>query len=201
LHAAQAARPSEPAMIGIDSTELQSGRPGEASGVSRSSGSLAPDSKAESNQPVPPVVGGKRSRSGLGLLLLGLAAVILAIALWPDAASAPEPPSENMQPIAEPTPEPANIEAPPDAVLEDTVPAKEPSPEVPAVRPASLTVFVFPWGDVWIDGKRKGTAPVRNVSLKPGRYKISAGRGKPSKTKVIRLRDAQRKTVEFDLTK
>ena len=106
-----------------------------------------------------------------------------------------------MQPIAEPTPEPADTEAPPDAVVEDTVAVKEPAPEVPAVRPASLTVVVFPWGDVWIDGKRKGTAPVKNVSLKPGRYKISAGQGKPSKTKAIRLRQAQRKTVEFDLTK
>jgi hypothetical protein len=59
---------------------------------------------------------------------------------------------------------------------------------------------VFPWGDVWIDGKRRGPAPLKNVALKPGRYKISAGRERPSKTKIIRVREAQRKTVQFDLT-
>jgi hypothetical protein len=63
-----------------------------------------------------------------------------------------------------------------------------------------LTVVVFPWGDVWINGKRRGTAPLKDLSLKPGRYKISAGRGKPSKTQTVRLREAQRKTVQFELT-
>lgn len=83
----------------------------------------------------------------------------------------------------------------------ETVSAGEPTPAVPAARPARLTVVVFPWGDVWIDGKRRGAAPLKNVSLNPGRYKISAGQGKPSKTQTIRLREAQRKTVQFDLTK
>jgi hypothetical protein len=63
-----------------------------------------------------------------------------------------------------------------------------------------LTVVVFPWGEVWINGKRRGAAPVKNIALKPGRYKVSAGQGSPQETKTVRLREDQRKTIQFDLT-
>ncbi|MBW2379333.1 MAG: serine/threonine protein kinase [Deltaproteobacteria bacterium] len=68
-------------------------------------------------------------------------------------------------------------------------------------RSAKLTVVVFPRGDVWINGKASGPAPLRNESLKPGRYKISAGKGRPSETQTVDLRPGQRKTLLFDLTK
>jgi hypothetical protein len=61
-------------------------------------------------------------------------------------------------------------------------------------------VAVFPWGEVWINGKPRGTAPLKSQAMKPGVYKISAGQGSPSKTQTIRLRPGQRKTVVFDLT-
>lgn len=70
-----------------------------------------------------------------------------------------------------------------------------------ARRPADLTVVVYPWGEVWINGKPKGSAPLRNLSLKPGRYKIGAGRGEASKTRTIRLAPGEEKTVLIDLTK
>ena len=63
-----------------------------------------------------------------------------------------------------------------------------------------LGVFVFPWGDVWIDGKPYGPAPLKRIQLDPGRYRISAGQGKPSRTGRVVLRGGERKTVQFDLT-
>jgi len=67
--------------------------------------------------------------------------------------------------------------------------------------PARLNVVVFPWGQVWINGKPRGSAPLKNLSLDAGRYKISAGQGAPSRTRTVRLRAGERKTVQFDLTK
>lgn len=75
------------------------------------------------------------------------------------------------------------------------------APSVAEPRPAQLTVVVFPWGRVWINGKLRGPAPLKNAPLKAGRYKISAGQDSPFKTQTIRLRPGQRKTLDFDLTK
>jgi len=74
----------------------------------------------------------------------------------------------------------------------------------PAVRStlasARLTVYVSPSGNVWINGTARGTAPLRNVTLKPGRYEVSAGQGSPTETRMIHLRAGQRRTLRFDLT-
>jgi hypothetical protein len=138
---------------------------------------------------------------------LALAATIAAMMLWPVETAptivedpAAEAPAEDAKPTAETTPDPQSIEAASDAPSE-TAAETEPTPAVPSARPARLTVVVFPWGDVWINGKPRGSAPLKNLSLKPGRYKVSAGQGQPSKTQTIRLRETQRKTVHFDLTK
>ena len=41
--------------------------------------------------------------------------------------------------------------------------AADPAPkDVAPARPARLTVIVFPWGNVWMNGKRKGAAPLKN---------------------------------------
>jgi len=81
-------------------------------------------------------------------------------------------------------------------------PKAEPvAPAVTPTRPAKLTVVVFPWGNVWINGKARGPSPLKNESLKPGRYKIGVGRGSPTQTQTVRLRSGQRKTLQFDLTK
>jgi serine/threonine protein kinase len=65
--------------------------------------------------------------------------------------------------------------------------------------PAKLTVVVYPWGDVWINGKSRGPAPLKNVSLKPGRYRISAGQGEQTVTQTIRLRSGEQKKVKLKL--
>ncbi len=79
----------------------------------------------------------------------------------------------------------ANVEAAPPVIKQPT--------------PARLTVLVSPWGNVWINGKPRGAAPLKNASLKPGRYKVSAGRGSPSETRTVGLRAGQRQTIRFDL--
>ena len=76
-----------------------------------------------------------------------------------------------------------------------------PPPEPAPPRKARLTVAVFPFGEVWIDGKPRGTAPVKAQALRPGVYEISAGQGGPSKTRTVRLRPGEAKTIVFDLTK
>ncbi|MBW1907846.1 MAG: hypothetical protein JRJ24_21715, partial [Deltaproteobacteria bacterium] len=73
-------------------------------------------------------------------------------------------------------------------------------PVLAPITPARLTVLVSPWGNVWISGKPRGAAPLKNAPLKPGRYKVSAGQGNPSETRTIRLRAGQRKTLRFDIT-
>lgn len=73
--------------------------------------------------------------------------------------------------------------------------------DVAALAPASLTVVVYPWGDIWINGKARGSAPLRNLSLKPGRYRISAGQGKPTVTQTVRLRSGEKKKLKLDVTK
>jgi hypothetical protein len=59
---------------------------------------------------------------------------------------------------------------------------------------------VIPWGEIWINGKRQGAAPIMDKILKPGRYRISAGQESPSQSKTLRLRPGEQKTVNFDLT-
>jgi serine/threonine protein kinase len=108
---------------------------------------------------------------------------------------------------------PASLEEEPDVPGEaegkqvEAVPPPEPITAVrqtkiapPPPAPARLTVVAIPWGNVWIDGKPQGASPLKNRSLKAGRYKISVGQGSPSKSQTIRLRPGQRRTVQFDLT-
>jgi hypothetical protein len=75
-------------------------------------------------------------------------------------------------------------------------PRQAPAP----AEPAELTVIVFPWGKVWLNGKLIGSAPIRNRTLRPGRYKVSVGQEAPVKTESVRLRPRQRKSLKFDLT-
>lgn len=84
------------------------------------------------------------------------------------------------------------------AANENALAEVEPPVEQPA--PARLTVLVSPWGNVWINGKPRGAAPLKNATLEPGRYQVSAGQGSPSQTRTIHLRPGHRKTIRFTLT-
>ena len=170
-----------------------------------------------------------RTRVLIGALLAVAGLTAGGVALWSnqDAATAPMPvdsaetePAVAIEaaPGAEANPgddtqsdkEPATPDAIVDPQRSDGTESQEatpappkPEPVAPVVtpaRPAKLTVVVFPWGDVWINGKPRGPSPLKNESLKPGRYKIGVGRGSPSRTQTVRLRPGQRKTLQFDLT-
>ena len=113
-----------------------------------------------------------------------------------------DPPSEDERAV-EPDPDrsPTTTSAPTKSEMASRR-ASRPSLNRPPARtkPATLGVVVVPWGDVWINGTRWGPAPMMSEPLKPGRYRVSAGRGKPERTRTVRVRAGEAKTLQFDLT-
>jgi len=178
-----------------------SGEPNrEASGVARTGSSL-PGGEVASPSPSPRTP--SRRVWLAAVLVLGIAA---GFGLWANRVErAPAPAAERAPTTAtpEPTPTPAA-----DTVVEGESPAepaaavaKAAEPVAQEPKPGRLSVTVFPWGDVWIDGKPRGKAPVLRVALPRGRHKVSAGQGTPSKTRVVRLKAGQRRSIQFDLSK
>ncbi len=143
-----------------------------------------------------------------GWALLAIALSAAAVALWPRAENSmgliEQPAGETdvaIDPEAETKAGPArDTSAKVDTAAGEVGGVESPQPAVMPPRPARLTVLIYPWGSVWIDGKPKGSAPLKNESLKPGRYKIGAGQDGPLQTRTVRLREGQRKTIRFDLT-
>jgi serine/threonine protein kinase len=76
----------------------------------------------------------------------------------------------------------------------------KPTPEPKAKTPARLTITVFPWGNIWINGQPWGPAPLTNEPLPPGTYKVSVGQRSPTKTQTVQLKPGQQRTVSFDLS-
>ena len=74
------------------------------------------------------------------------------------------------------------------------------APTPPPVAPARgwVRVVVEPWGNVWIDGRYFGRAPVR-ARLNTGRHVIQAGRELPSERRVVRVQPGARKEVQLTL--
>ena len=62
-----------------------------------------------------------------------------------------------------------------------------------------LHIVVHPWGNVWIDGKYLGRAPVK-ARLTKGRHVVEAGRELPSQTRVVRGQPGTRKEIEITLS-
>jgi len=211
---------------GDDDTALQ-GNPA-ADGESPSSGIVEAGDRHPRAEPwaeggtvdsLPPEPPKRRSRGATFAALLLVLGLLVAggFALLSDD----EPVAQPLAPAAEPGEQRAEPEAPPPERAEpsptsaESTKAPEKTPEkaasprpkrkrpAPAVAtaPASLTVVVFPWGDVWIDGQRRGAAPLKNLALKPGRYEIGAGQGKPTVTQTIRLRSGENRKLKLDVTK
>ncbi|MEM7135818.1 MAG: serine/threonine-protein kinase [Myxococcota bacterium] len=130
----------------------------------------------------------------------GTSAAVEAAEVAP-TGEAIDPPDGRANPTAA-VPSVAEVDAAaaPEEASERVADNPDAKPKPAAAAPARLSVYVFPWGQVWIDGKVRGSAPLEGISLKPGRHKVSAGRGKPSKTQTVRLRAGQRKSLTFDLT-
>jgi hypothetical protein len=59
-------------------------------------------------------------------------------------------------------------------------------------------VVVQPWGNVWIDGKYFGRAPVR-ARLEKGRHVIAVGQELPTQKRVVRVQPGARKEIELTL--
>jgi hypothetical protein len=150
-----------------------------------------------------------------GWLLLATGGAAGAFAFWPRAegetqpegtagGTTPDSPDDSESRAAGAAK--PDIESAPDANVNSIDAGTEeasieiPPPVIKQPAPARLTVLVSPWGKVWINGKPRGSAPLKGATLKPGRYKVSAGQGSPLETRTIRLRAGQRKTVRFDLT-
>ena len=108
-------------------------------------------------------------------------------------------PAEPDQPAPELVPEnrEEGIEVDPPSLKPPTKPPRERPKRAP--QTGKVTVTVIPWGDVWIDGQLWGPAPLRGEPLKAGTYRISVGRGKPERTRQVRLKAGERRAVEFDL--
>jgi hypothetical protein len=91
---------------------------------------------------------------------------------------------------------------------EEVVAESTPTPESAAVEaeeerreasaPARLRITVTPWGDVWIDGRPMGRAPI-DVPLAPGTHRIGVGAETPSQTRTVRLRAGETQQLDLDL--
>ncbi len=65
--------------------------------------------------------------------------------------------------------------------------------------PAHITVGVFPWGSVWIDGAAKGKAPFRS-DLPPGKHTVAGGKETPEVSRSVRLRSGVTTQVVVNVT-
>jgi hypothetical protein len=51
--------------------------------------------------------------------------------------------------------------------------APPPTPVAPPPQTATLLLTVSPWGEIYVDGKRRGLAsPVATIEVPPGRYRV-----------------------------
>jgi eukaryotic-like serine/threonine-protein kinase len=106
-----------------------------------------------------------------------------------------------------PGPVPAPASDPSSTVLIATDPSLAPRPaprvtdDAPAApRPARarLRVGVFPAGQVWIDGRPRGAAPL-SVVLAPGPHAVAAGIETPAQTRILLLAAGADEQLFFDL--
>lgn len=118
------------------------------------------------------------------------------------------PPEEAPKPSEEPPTEVASEEAvappsetasPPSAATKRAGDTEKKAPPPKARRTARLTVAVFPWGYVWVNGKRRGRAPLKDLALKPGTYEIGAGKEAPTVVRSVRLAPGDREVIRIDL--
>ncbi len=136
------------------------------------------------------------------------------LALTPaiETAASPEPEAGNLRAVPPAPAEPsARMEANRDPGYERSpttsgspLPEAETGSETESALPPPppsrgwLRIVVEPWGNVWIDGRYFGRAPVK-ARLPKGRHVIEAGREIPSQRRVVRVQPGARKEVELRL--
>ena len=150
----------------------------------------------------------------LGAAGLALSALLIGSALkghdtlaGARATDGVSPPGPNVTPTAPedagaaankpPSPPPAES-APParDARgLDALSAAREQTAEKP-VRLADLRVVVYPFGDVWIDGKPLGHAPV-SLKVPSGTHEIGVGDGRPEQRRSVQVHAGEHENLVF----
>ncbi|HEX2677985.1 MAG TPA: hypothetical protein VHM19_15130 [Polyangiales bacterium] len=63
-----------------------------------------------------------------------------------------------------------------------------------SAAPAQLTVIVFPYGPVWIDGKASGSSPLV-IGVQPGKHTISGGRDGQDQTADVIVESGESRRV------
>jgi hypothetical protein len=124
-------------------------------------------------------------------------------------AAAPEPPEPPKKAVAPrlarkaPAPPPV-VTAPPSPPLAPpaVVAAAPPPAAPPPPQTAILMLTVSPWGEVYVDGKRRGIAsPVATIEVPPGRHRVEIrNASQPSYLANVTLQagDTQQITHRFD---
>lgn len=74
----------------------------------------------------------------------------------------------------------------------------EPADEASAADRGHVHVVVSPWGQVWIDGRFMGRAPI-DTTLRAGSHRIAAGFGEPTVTRTVRVHAGGDERVELDV--
>jgi serine/threonine-protein kinase len=148
-------------------------------------------STAASPPPTPPLATEPVFRRKHMLVIAAAAVVLLAGTTLlmrtmtnrePQARSAPVPISTGVVLPAK-TETPANAESPTQAVaiqaatpkpVANAVPGRERAVETPAAKTlVRVSLAVSPWGEVYVDGKKKGVSPpLTELRLTPGRHAI-----------------------------
>lgn len=69
-----------------------------------------------------------------------------------------------------------------------------------AAASATLTVIAFPYGEVWVNGKRAGSSPA-SLKLPPGRHVVSGGRTIHERQAVVELAPGETRQVVLSWAK
>ncbi len=158
--------------------------------------------------PTPPVNGRMIAVSAAGIALSAL--LIGSLLKGPDSiagahagVTSPPPPVSSIAAAQEPvasTPEPPNLLATPSGTPAPAgVPLEGPRGNDKPARvspPAELRVVVYPFGDVWIDGKPLGHAPV-SLKVPAGTHEIGVGDGRPEQRRSVQVHAGERESLIF----
>jgi len=120
------------------------------------------------------------------------------------APAPPEPPKKPAAPRAgrkpPPEPPPIVVAPPPPAPPAIVVAAAPPAPPPP--QTATLMLTVSPWGEIYVDGKRRGVAsPVATIEVTPGRHRVeirNASQPTYLANVTVQAGDTQQITHRFD---
>jgi serine/threonine-protein kinase len=131
-------------------------------------------------------------------------AIVESIPEPPAVAPAPHVPLKKPAPpraVKKPVPEPAPVVAePPPAPPPSLAAAPPAAPAAP--QTATLMLSVSPWGEIYVDGKRRGLAsPVATIEVPPGRHRVEIRNASgPSylANVTVQAGDTQQITHRFD---